>query len=129
MSELASLSSNIFELQFNIWFTNKEALTVSVLLQSMQEAARARKRCRRKHLTMSGVSSYFFRALAASCLLYNRTEYMQSRLLYLFYDKESVTFLEQECHQHTCILYSHKALSFFQPIRVCIISELCYNIN
>ena len=67
--------------------TDKEASTALCSAVKHAGSGRARNKCREKHKTQSSVFPYFLSALRA--LQHNRT---QSRLLHLFYDKESNNF-------------------------------------
>ena len=66
--------------EFNEFFIIKEiekSWLCPVLLQSTQEAARALKKWEETFDYVSCFSLQFFLALAASCMLYNRTEHSQ----------------------------------------------------
>ena len=65
---------------------------------------RARKKCRGKHETYSSV---FFLLLECSEVLYNE-ERAQSRLLFLFYDKESYDFPTHSDKFSSQTLYSKR---------------------
>ena len=80
-----------------------------------------------KHLG-SGLSTHLFRALATSCVLYNRTEHSQGFSICFIIKNPlnypSITFnfqnklyfqREQQCRQHA--LYSHRA-RYNKPIRI-----------
>ena len=70
--------------------TNKEASTVFCSVVKHAESGRAQKKCREKHKKKLSVFPHFLSALPLlSALQQNRT---QSRLLYLFHDKESDHF-------------------------------------
>ena len=103
-----SINTQVYNLNH---VTNREALTVlcSVLKQS-------------------NVSFHFLSALAASCMLYNRTEHSQGFFICFMVknplNSPCITFnfqnklsfqSEQQCHQHA--LYSHKAC-YNKPIRI-----------
>ena len=95
-----------------------------VLLQTTQEAARARKTCRGKHETVCFALLRFLNALQQ-----NRS---QSRLPYLFYDKESVKFptlyfnffnkSESGLYQN-CILKTGEGIEFI--LKAVLIGFIC----
>ena len=66
-----------------LYLTNKEASTVLCSVVKHAGSGRARKKCRGKHETKSSVFPHF---------LSTEQNRAQSRLLYLFYDKESDHF-------------------------------------
>ena len=109
--------------------TNREALTVLCSVVKHAGSGQSTKEVQGETLDyVSCFSLHFFRALAASCVLYNRTEHSQGFSICFIIKNPlnslSITFnfqnklyfqSEQQCRQHA--LYSHKA-RYNKPIRV-----------